>query len=384
MKTPLAWFNLVHNKMRTTLAVAGVSFAVVLIFMQLGFLGSAERSATLVYDALDFDVLIRSSRYLYLTESRTFPRERLYQAASVQGVQRASPLYLAMNQWRHPKTGQRRLILTLGVRPKDPVFLVEEIRRKSIHLTAPGFLLIDRKSRSEFGPRDKKTFGDADLGMETELLDKRVRIVGHFAMGVGFAADGAVLLNDQGFARIAPDRTLNDVSLGLVKLNPGSRADVVAAGLRDIFPFDVEVFTRAEVNDFERRRWVRQTSVGVIFQLGVAVAMLVGTAIVYQVLSSDVATHLAEYATLKAMGYSGGFLAGVVLQQAITLALVGFLCGLLLSQVLYCVTSYVANIPIEMNLQRAVFVLILSVVMCTISGLGALRKLHSADPVDLF
>ncbi len=75
MRTPLAWFNLVHNKMRTTLAVAGVSFAVVLIFMQLGFLGSAEKSATLVYDALDFDVLIRSSRYLYLTESRTFPRE---------------------------------------------------------------------------------------------------------------------------------------------------------------------------------------------------------------------------------------------------------------------------------------------------------------------
>ena len=85
MRIPLAWLNLVHSKMRTALAVAGVAFAVVLIFMQLGFLGSAEQSATLVFEALDFDVLIRSRHYLHLVASRTFPRDRLDQARVAAG-----------------------------------------------------------------------------------------------------------------------------------------------------------------------------------------------------------------------------------------------------------------------------------------------------------
>ncbi|MBU4399689.1 MAG: FtsX-like permease family protein, partial [Planctomycetes bacterium] len=121
-----------------------------------------------------------------------------------------------------------------------------------------------------------------------------------------------------------------------------------------------------------------------IFQLGVVVALVVGTAIVYQVLSSDVANHLPEYATLKAIGYGGGYLAGVVLQQAAMLAVLGFLPGLAISAVLYWLTRAMARVPIEMTVGRVFFVFGLSVLMCTISGLGALRKVRSADPADLF
>ena len=90
MRTPLAWLNLAHYKMRTLAAVAGVAFSVVLIFMQLGFLGSVETTASLLYDALEFDLVMRSPQYLHVAAPGTFPRGRLYHVASRPGVESAS------------------------------------------------------------------------------------------------------------------------------------------------------------------------------------------------------------------------------------------------------------------------------------------------------
>jgi len=384
MKTPLAWLNLTHNKLRTFVAGAGVTFAVVLVFMQLGFLGSVRATASMIYDALDFDLVIRSRRYLNLADTQSFPRSRLYQAVSVPEVRRATALHVGLNQWRNPNDGTKRRILVLGVTPGDPVFRVKEIQQKTELLHASEFVLIDRCSRDDFGPADGRKFGDADIGTQSEIGRQKVRIVGHFELGSGFAADGAVLIADRGFRRIQGRRGVDRVSLGLVKLKDGVDVEAAAGRLRDALPKDVEVLTREGMIRFERDIWLNEMSIGVIFRLGVIVAMVVGTAIVYQVLSSDVTKHLAEYATLKAIGYGGDFLSSLVLQQAIVLAVMGFLPGLAISVVLYRVTAQVANIPIAMNAGRVVLVLGLSVAMCTMSGLGALRKVRSSDPADLF
>jgi len=384
MRTPLAWLNLAHNKTRTVLAVAGVVFAVVLIFMQLGFLGSAETSASKTYNAMRFDILLRSPRYLHLVQSRTIPLGRLYQAASVPGVRSVCPFYVASDRWRNPVDGTRRAILVLGVRPEDPVFAVEELKAKVGLLTSAEFALVDRQSRREFGPQDGRRFGEADVGVTAEVGQREVRIVGHFALGTGFTADGSVLLSDEGFRRVCSYYPRGEANLGLVTLDQGARLDAVVARLKEALPEDVEVVPRTEVIRREVDRWVNETAIGVVFQFGVVVAMIVGAAIVYQVLSSDVSSHLAEYATLKAIGYSGRFLAGVVLQQAIALAALGFLPALLIAEGLYALTRSMASLPIEMSFGRVVFVLALSVAMCMLSGLGALRKLRTADPADLF
>jgi len=351
----------------------------------LGFLGSVETTASLLYDALDFELLVRSPRYLHVAAPGSFPRDRLCQAASMPDVQTASPFCLGVNQWRNPQSGRKRRILAMGVRPGDRVFKVDEIQRKAaLELVSPEFVLVDRQSRHEFGPTNGKRFGDDDVGVDAEVASRRVRIVGHFSLGGGFAADGAILLNEQGLRRIYPDWSPDEVSLGLLKLEEGADAEAVAARLRKVLPEDVEVLTRGQVVNRELVRWINETSVGIIFRLGVAVALVVGTAIVYQVLSSDVANHLAEYATLKAIGYSSGFVAGVVLRQAVALAVLGFVPGLILAELLYRLTAQMANIPIAMTPGRIVSVLALAVAMCTVSGLGAVRKLRSADPADLF
>lgn len=384
MRVPLAWCNLVHNKLRTLVASSGVAFAVILVFMQLGFLGAVETTAMLIYEALDFDLVIRSPTYLHLAEPRSFPRNRLHMADACPGVAETRAFHCELSQWQNPQTGRIRGILVLGVAADAPVFTDPEIRAKARLLTVPEYILIDRKCRAEFGPANGQQFGDADLDVVAEVGRQRVRIVGHYALGAGLASDGSMITSEPGFKRLLPGRSHDDVSLGLIKLERGVDPKDAAACLRKRLPADVEVLTRAQVVEFERNRWINETSIGLIFTLGVFVAVVVGTAIAYQVLSTDVTTHLPEFATLKAMGYTPVYLSAVVLQQALALAILGFLPGAVLSEALYQVTSATVKIPIEMTRLNFVMVLGLTVGMCSLSGLAALRKALLADPADLF
>jgi putative ABC transport system permease protein len=405
MKTPLAWKNLVHNKVRTSVALAGVGFAVILIFMQLGFLGAVRKTATQIYDALDFDLMLRSPAYLHLTEPRTFPRERIYQAASLPEVRKARPFYLGLSEWQAPQpedvrpdewSGDWRGIITMGVNPDDPAFIPRELRTKSRKLTDPRFVLIDRKSKPEFGPKNGARFSEQDIGVETALGMSRVRIVDVVELGTGLAANGACIASYEGFGRACPWQPLDEINFGLIALKSGADPAAAKQRMQSLFgvpnthtepssqPADVEVLTRADVREREEYRWVVQTPLGQIFKFGVWVALFVGIAIVYQVLSTDIANMMGEYATLKAMGYPNRYLATVVLQQSVLLALVGYVPSLLISWGLYGLVSAQSGLPMVMTWETMATVLVLAVLMCVLSGMAALRKLFQADPADLF
>jgi putative ABC transport system permease protein len=376
MKTPLAWYNLLLDKVRTAVAIAGVAFAVVLILMQLGFYGAVLQTATLIYDRLRFDLLLCSPSYLHLSKSGTISRNRLSQAESLPEIAAAEPLYIGFNLWRNVDTGRRRGIMVLGIDPQQPVLELPGLPQVTPLLTQPDAALLDRRSRPEFGPQE--------VGLETDVGNRRVRVVGQFTMGTGFGADGAILVSERTFGQLFPARPLEQVSLGLVTLKPGADPDQAAERLRELLPPDVSVMTRAEISAHERRHWTTKTSVGLIFGMGVVVAIIVGIAIVYQVLSSDITNRLGEYATLKAIGYTNAYLARVVLQQAVLLAIFGFIPGLGLSLLLYQLTQMAAHVPMDMAASRAIVVGGLSVVMCSLAAVAALRKVYSADPADLF
>ncbi len=384
MPTPLARRNLLHNKMRTTVAAAGVAFAVVLIFMQLGFLGAVADTAVLIYNALRFDICIRSREYLHLSDARTFPVGRLNQAATVQGVAGTTPFYISLNQWRIPRMGEQRGILVMGVDPADPALTTPSILENLPRLSTPDRLLIDTRTRHEFGPIEGRKFSASDIGQRTEIADRAVTIAGTFTLGTGLAANGAVVLTSRGYSRVTPGQPLDRLNLGLIHLAPGADVEEVAARLRSALPPDVAVLTRQEALDWEYDRWIWKTSFGLIFQLGAAVALIVGTAIVYQVLSSDIANLIGEYATLKAMGYRNRFLIGVVLQQAVYLAILGYVPGLILSELLYRTTSFLAGVTIRMTVFNITLVLVLALTMCIFSGLAAVRTVLAADPADLY
>jgi len=413
MNTPLAWQNLVHNKARTAIGVAGVGFAVILIFMQMGFQGAIKKTATQIYDALDFDLMLRSPAYLHLTEPRSFSRMRVHQAASLPEVEVARPFYLGLSEWQAPlrpgetspnekrdpedPSGQWRGMITMGTDPSDPAFSRKNIRGQAHLLTDSRFVLVDSKSKPEYGPAVGDKFSEADIGVETSLGPNRVRIVGLFQLGTGMASNGACLTNPEGYIRACPWQAIDEINFGLIKLRDPSTAKKVKHDLQRIYGIpetaseagmltnaDVEILTRAEVNEREEHRWVKETPLGQIFQLGVWVALFVGVAIVYQVLSSDIANMMGEYATLKAMGYSNKYLTHVVLQQSVLLALVGYAPSLLISWVLYWVVESESGMPMYMTKEIMLWVLLLAIGMCVVSGLAALRKLYQADPAELF
>jgi putative ABC transport system permease protein len=170
----------------------------------------------------------------------------------------------------------------------------------------------------------------------------------------------------------------------LIKLAEGSDPVAVRDALRALLPNDTQVMTRDELRRYEQHHWVVKTSVGIIFGLGVGVALIVGLAIVYQVLSSDIANRMPEYATLMAMGYGRRFVSSVVLAQATLMALAGFVPGVAISYLLFQVAARGANLPMHMGPGLIASVLALNLAMCICSGLLSLRKVAQADPADLF
>jgi putative ABC transport system permease protein len=171
---------------------------------------------------------------------------------------------------------------------------------------------------------------------------------------------------------------------GLIRLKPGTDLLATRAELQRALPDDVNVLTREELNTLEKSYWQANTPIGFIFTLGAIVGLLVGVVIVYQILYTDVSDHLAEYATMKAMGYSDRHLNLVVLEEALILSVFGFPVGLGLALLIFRGARAATHLPIVMTLPLASMVGAFTVLMCAASGLIAVRKLKAADPAEVF
>ncbi|NET52307.1 MAG: FtsX-like permease family protein, partial [Merismopedia sp. SIO2A8] len=176
------------------------------------------------------------------------------------------------------------------------------------------------------------------------------------------------------------------IYFGLVQLENGVDPQQMVDVLDATLPDDVVVLTQAQLIERETAYWLTQTSIGFIFGLGVVVAMVVGVVILYQVLYTDIANHMIEYSTLKAMGYSGRFLVVVVLQEALILAVLGYIPGVVIALKLYDLTvdATAGTLPVAMTFNRAIFVFCLTLIMCSLSGILSVQKAVSADPADVF
>lgn len=386
MATNLALANLRSNLTRSAISVAGIAIAVILIFMQLGFRGAVENTATTIYGKMDFDLLVRSRNYLHFVDARTVPRSIEQRIASVEGVREAIPFYVSMGNWLHPQGSLIRGIVIMGVPFRSRPFSDPEVIAKLDQLTSDRYILVDRKTHFEYGPQNQRRFGDQDVGVRTNVNQKTVEIVGHFEIGAGLTANGSMITSARGFDRLVPLDTRKSASMILVQLEPGIDAARVAEQIQSslLQGTDVQVVSRDEVINAELARWIDQTPLGFVFTLGVVIAFVVGSAIVFMVLANDVANRLPEYATLKAMGYTNLHLSLIVLKQATYFALFAFVPALLFSLGLYQVTSFLANVPIRMTLVRAISVFAISVLMCWVSGFGAMKKLWKAEPASLF
>lgn len=381
-RTPLGWLQLAKQKSRLLVAISGVAFADVLMMMQLGFQTALYDSNTRLHQELNADLVLINPQGRNLINMSTFPRSRLYQARSVPGVNSADPLYINMANWKNPETQKETNVLVLGFNPNKPAFDLPELQQDLHKIKMPDTMLFDRAARGTY--QETITAIDQGKTVKTELERRTIKIRGLYKLGASFAADGSLMTSDQNFLMLFPRKSASSVSIGLIELEPGYDLQQVATALKAYLPSDVKVLTKQEFIKFEEKYWSTNTAIGFVFSLGVTMGFLVGVIIVYQVLSTDVNDHMGEYATFKAMGYRHAYFLGVVFEEAIILAILGFIPGVAVSLGMYRLTRIATNLPMYMTIARALQVLILTIIMCGISGVIATQKLQAADPADMF
>ncbi|MFM7733411.1 MAG: ABC transporter permease DevC, partial [Cyanobium sp.] len=345
-RIPLAWLLLTRQPARLAVALAGIAFAGILMFMQLGFRDGLFDASVTVHKRFDADLVLISPRTTSSIGMAGFPQRRLVQVMADPAVAGITPVHWNLLLWRNPSSRLTRSILAIGFEPTDPLFTDPGLAARARVLTQEGRVLFDERSRPEFGPI-AEWFRQGKV-VETEVAGRRVRVAGLVALGASFGADGNVLMSRETFRRLMPDTPPGSIELGLVRLRPGSDAAVVAERLRRRLPPDVMVLSKAGFEEFEKTYWRTSTAIGFIFTLGAAMGFVVGCVIVYQILHSDVSDHLPEYATLMAMGYRLPTLLGVVAREGLLLAAFGYLPAYAAAQGLYALVRSGTNLPVSM------------------------------------
>ena len=380
---PLAWLQLTREKTRLLVALAGIAFAVILMMMQLGFRDALFDSAVRIHQRLKGDIFVLNSQSLSLVDLKDFSQKRLYQALGLPGVESVSPIYVGYGLWKNPETGGKRSLMTLGIDPEDDIFDLPEVERELLSLRESDVVLFDRASREEFG--NIQELFSKNSQVTAELEDRRITVKGLFTLGASFGSDGTVITSGLNFIRIFDEQRTNGlIDIGVISLKQGASVERTIQELKKSLPNDIEILSKDQFIEFEKSYWRDSTAIGFIFTIGAILGFVVGTVIVYQILYADITDQMMEYATLKAIGYSNFYLSKLVFQEAILLSILGFIPGFALCLQLYQGAREGSGLPLNMTLERSLTVFCLTVLMCIISGLIAMRKTQSADPADIF
>ena len=355
--------------------MSGISFALLLVFMQLGFLQGAKTAAASIFEIFHYDLGIVSDKYKFVGAPDQFDRMRLTQAMVLPEVDAAATMSMVKGNWTDPDNKSSSELLLFGL-PLDPSFIKHPVILAGLDtLHKNNTVMVDLYSHKEFG--------DLSIGREVKVNDIRVTISSQFKLGVTLFADGCIIVSKDNFDRLSatPSRL---VSYGFVRLKSGADPAEVKRRLKEILPPDVLVFTRAEMIRQEQDYFISVKPIGIIFQTGVVVAFIVGVVILFQILNTDISNRLREFATFKAMGFRETYIYGVGIQQALIYALMSYLPSLVLATIVYRVVHVLSRMPMDMTLPLASFVLLMSLIMCAIACVFGLQKVRKADPAELF
>ena len=388
LNIPLPWLQLIKQKVRFFVALAGIAFISVLMFMQIGFQDALYSSATQVHKHLRGDLFLISSQYKSLTSTQSFPRSRLYQILGFNGIESVEPLYVQFAKLKNPINGRKYPIYILGFDPVKSIFTLPEVDQDFQLLKIPDQVFFDRAARPEFGPIAEYFQKNQPIGMEIfsylGTIGYKVKVSGLFTLGPSFGVDGNLIVSSSTFFKIFPEHRSNQIDIGLIHLKPNVNPQTILTTLSNSLPKDVTVMTRQEFIDFEKSYWTLRTPIGFVFNLMVMMGFVVGVIVVYQIIYSNISTHFVQFATLKAMGFRNKYLLNVVFQQAIILAVLGFIPGFAISLGLYDIAKDATKLPIVMDLSKGSLVFTSVIIMCLTSGFFSTNKLRKVDPAEIF
>lgn len=380
-RLPIGWLQLTHSRTRFAAALAGVAFANVLVFVQLGIMNSMATATLKPYEFFNADILISASDSNSMTEGGNVARQWLFQALADPEVTAGTGLFIANVNWARPT--KTLGLTTYGVDPTLPEFLSPAMSRKTGTLQLPNAGILDMFSRGL--PKEEAAAIRPQTPTSFEVSGTTLTLYDTFQGGGGFGGDGYMMVSDQTFITLFPARSSTAPDHILLQIAAGADPEIVATRLRELISdksLRVRSFANAATDDLSYQQTKRPT--GIIFGFGVIIGVLVGIVIVYQVLSTDVADHLSEYATFKAMGYPERFFLGIVFEEALILAVLGFVPGVIVASGLLTGMKAATSLPLAMTVEMSIMVFVGTLVACSLSGAIATRRLVSADPADLF
>lgn len=373
MAGKLAYRNLFHDRLSLIVTLTGIIFSVVLVAVQCGLYIGSERMIAAMLDASDGDLWVVPLGTKSFDDPSLLIGHEKYSVLSTHGIASAEELVVGFSAWRKPKGGSTAVLL-VGSDHRDgtlkPWNLVEGNMGE---LAAPFTVAVDDTYFKDLGIEKN--------GDTAEINGVRVRIAA-VSHGIRSFTTLPYVFTSLKQARMLLDAGPNQATYTLVRLAPGADVELVREGLQARLP-DREILTQQEFRNRSVQYWLFQTGAGSALIAGAALGMIVGVVIVAQTLYSSTKDHLNEFATLRALGASAGYIHKVILIQAMLSALIGYGIGMVIS-LLVIWASKDTTLYIVMTPGLALLLFALTIGMCAIAAVSAIFKVTRIDPAGVF
>ncbi|MGR3278475.1 FtsX-like permease family protein [Acaryochloris marina NIES-2412] len=382
--------NLFQDLPRFIVAQAGIMFSVGLVTIQIGILNGFTRSSTVLIENADADIWVTSEELRHLALTLPLEYKQLAEAKEVEGVERAEPLIAQSTVWRD-QSNQIAPIRIIGFDPEDTLFRPRTLLEGTLKdIQQPYKIFVDQA--------DLKLLDVSEVGDRAEIGSYEGEIKGITTGTRSIVASPYIftsLPNATAYLNspiATPDETppdppdltdQNRITYILVKAKSGENLSALKDRLEKALP-GTKAFTQSELTELTQTYWQQSTGVGYILGLGAVVGIVVGTVVVGQILYSSVTDHLREFGTMKAMGSSDWYIYRVILEQALWMAVLGYLPGMGLCLGLGAWTIQAQAIQILISPATAAGVFVVTVAMCSGAAIFAIQKVTRLDPALVF
>ncbi|MBF0587711.1 MAG: FtsX-like permease family protein [Magnetococcales bacterium] len=365
---------LLHDKKRLLRSIGGIAFAVTIMFMQLGFFNGINDSQAHIATLFNADLVVMHKNRTHLTKWNRLLRIYLEKLRIQPGVAAAIPLYKDGAGVKNPQTDQIRRIIVYAFPPDaEPFHLDPESQAVFKQLHTRKTVLFDRASRP--------IYGQFEVGDPITIGSRTFTVGGFVNIGPNIINDGAILTSESSWLFNAKTA---DPLMGMIRFHETADPAQVVATIKAALPDDLIIMTPAQAAQREIDFIVETAPVGVIFGIGLIVSLFIGVVICYQILYNEVIDHIPQYATLMAMGFKNSAMIRIILEQSLLLSILGFLPGLMASLLIYQHLASATQLLMHLTTLRVAFLFILTVVMCLLAGMLAIREVLKLDPADLF
>lgn len=408
--------NLLEDIPRFLVAQAGIMFAVSLVTIQTGILNGFTRSTSLLIDNSTADLWVASEKIVYFEVTDPLIANHLDQVRQVPGVSQAEPLIIGSGRW-YPPQGDSSPLRIIGFNPQSSLFqpgtpiqgnfsdvqepygvMVDKVRLPSLEVSEIGAIArIDSLPTRVVAITEGTQSIVASTFLFTSIenantyinagfkskLDCRVEAGGDLKCTSVYEKKPSTLPQTLENAPAPKPLDLTDpITYVLVKAQPDTDIFTLQQRLEDTIP-GIRVFTTAQMSHQTRTYWQSRTSLGLVLGLGAVVGVVVGIVVVAQILYSSVSDHIKEFGTLKAMGAPDRVIYGIIVEQALWMAILGYIPGLLLC---WGVSLWIVEqgIIILITPGSALTVLGITVLMCVSSAFFAIQKVTRIDPAIVF